>query len=174
MTLNEAIHQRRSVREFTSQAVEQEKIDMLLQAAMQAPSAGNQQPWEFLLIKDKTKLCEVAEGHPHAKFLTQTPLGIVVLCNEQGLKYPEFWQQDLAAATQNILLQAVELGLGGVWIGFAPREEYVELSKKVFDLPPHVKVFSMIAIGYPLNPPRQSHRFEPQRVHCEKYCEVKA
>ncbi|MDD3463179.1 MAG: nitroreductase family protein [Sulfurospirillaceae bacterium] len=169
MNLSEAIYQRRSVREFLPKKVEPQKIEILFKTAMQAPSAGNQQPWEFLVVTCKEKLQALAKAHPYATPLENAPLGIIVLCNENGLRFPEYWQQDLAAATQNILLQCVELDLGAVWTGIAPDTSRMEYIEKLFALPQNIKAFALLAVGYPLYPQKEERRFKANRVHYEEY-----
>ena len=105
-----AIYIRRSVRSYKEQIVEKEKIDKLLRAAMQAPSAGNQQPWEFIVVQNKNTLEKLSHLSPYAKPVARAPLALVLLANMEGLRFPENWEQDMSAATQNILLEAVELG----------------------------------------------------------------
>lgn len=95
------IFERVSVRKFTNDKVEEEKIEKILRAAMQAPSAGNQQPWEFIVVENKETLAKLANMSPYSKFIAEAPTSIVVLCNNEKLIYPENWMQDLGAATQN-------------------------------------------------------------------------
>lgn len=165
------IFTRRSIRNFTHQVVEREKIDKLLRAAMQAPSAGNQQPWEFIVVQDKTTLEKLGGLSPYAKPAAKAPLAFVLVAREEGLRFPEYWEQDMSAATQNILLEAVELGLGAVWLGAAPVKERMDYLREMFNLPEKIKPFCVIALGYPA--PGQENRFvdrfEASRVHYEKW-----
>lgn len=168
MNVYEGIQKRRSIRKFEERPVEKEKIEKLLRAAMQAPSAGNQQPWEFLVIEEKETLRKLAKAHIYAGPIHNAPLGIIVLANEQNLKYKQYCQQDLAAATENILLAAVELDLGTVWMGITPDEDRMAFIKELFQLPPGVEAFSMLAIGYS-SANKFEDRFDNNRVHYEKY-----
>jgi len=171
MNVSEAIYQRRSIRRFTSSLIEPEKIEILLKSAMQAPSAGNQQPWEFLVITSKKTLFHLSKTHPYATPLENATLGIVMLSNQKSLKYSEYWQQDLAAATQTLLLQAVELGLGAVWTGIAPDEGRMNYIEKLFNLPSHIIPFALLALGYPAYPSITENRFNAKKIHYETYCE---
>ncbi len=144
-----AIFTRRSVRKFTNKQVEQEKLDKIMRAAMQAPSAGNQQPWEFIIVKGKEKLEELSKYNPYASSLKGANLGIIVLANKDRFKYGDYYQQDLAAVTQNIQLQAADLELGSVWYGTAPDKERMDYILKLYDLKDNLIPFSVIAIGYP-------------------------
>ena len=168
MNLYEGLQKRRSVRRYENRSIEKEKIKTLLRAAMQAPSAGNQQPWEFLVVENKETLEKLSKAQLYATPIKDAPLGIVVLAREEGLKYPQYWQQDLAAATENMLLAAVELGLGTVWLGIAPEEDRMAYIKDLFQLPEGVKAFAMIAVGYSSDN-KVVDRFDASRIHYEKY-----
>ena len=115
----ENIHSRKSVRQYTSEPVSEEAVEKMLRAGMAAPTAVNFQPWRFVVVTERERLDAMAEVLPYAKMLKQAPLAIVV-CGEtvwMGGNENPYWQQDCAAATQNILLAAEALGLGAVWTG---------------------------------------------------------
>ncbi len=143
------IFTRRSIRKYQDIPVEQEKIERLLRAAMQAPSAKNQQPWEFIVVDDNSLLKKLSDVSPYAKMLESAPLAFILLGNEDKMTVPAKWQQDLSAANQNMLLEAVSLDLGAVWLGIAPDEERVNFINKLFSLPANIKVFSIVSVGYP-------------------------
>jgi nitroreductase len=163
------IFERTSVRHFTDEPVPREAIRRLLEAAMQAPSAGNQQPWEFIVVQNPTRLKALAGVSPYAAPLAVAPLGIIVLFKEAKLRFPECWQQDLSACTQNILLEAVHLGLGAVWLGIAGFAYRVNAVKKLFKLPDGVSAFAAIAVGYPAEKKKATLRFSESRVHHESF-----
>ncbi len=165
------IFTRRSIRKYQDKPVEQEKIDRLLRAAMQAPSAKNQQAWEFIVVNDKQKLMELSNVSPYAKMLQLAPLAFVLLGNEDQMKVPEKWQQDLAAANQNMLLEAVNLDLGAVWLGVYPDIDRVNFISNLFDLPDNIKVFSIVVVGYPDETQENKFvdRFDKSRVRYNKY-----
>lgn len=167
----EVIFNRRSVRKYKDQPVETEKIQKLLRAAMQAPSAGNQQPWEFIVVQEKYNLKKLSEMSPYSKLIADASLAFVLLANEERMKFPENWQQDMGAATQNILLEAVELGLGAVWLGVAPLEDRVNYVKNMFDLQDILKPYCVIALGYPSEGQENKFidRYDETRVHFEKF-----
>ncbi|MDP0505968.1 MAG: nitroreductase family protein [Fusobacterium sp. JB019] len=166
----EAIFNRRSVRKYKDQVVEKDKIIELLKAAMQAPSAGNQQPWEFIVVQEKHTLKELSLASPFAKFVEDAPLAIVLLSDEERLKYPQNWQQDMGAAAENILLEATDLGLGGVWLGVAPFEDREENIKNLFQLNDNLRPYCVIALGYPAEGLGNKFidRYDESRVHFEK------
>jgi nitroreductase len=161
----DAILTRRSIRAYTGQTVSPETIDLLLKAAMQAPSAGNQQAWQFVVITDRGRLNSLAEVLPYGKMLPTAPLSLVV-CGDLSLeKSRGYWVQDCSAATQNILLAAHALGLGAVWLGVYPREERVRDVRNVLGIPDTVIPLCAIAIGYPAEQKPRTERYNSERVH---------
>lgn len=168
MNLHEGIQIRRSIRQYDKRLIEREKIEKLLKAAMQAPSAANQQPWEFIVVENQETLQRLSKAHLYATPMKEAALGIIVLSREDRLVYPQYWQQDLAAATENILLEAVELGLGAVWMGIAPEEDRMAYIKELFALPQGVKPFAMLAVGYSSNN-KFIDRFDASKIHYEQY-----
>ena len=165
------IFNRRSVRQFKDQKVESDKIESLLRAAMQAPSAINQQPWEFLVVTNKDALVQLSKMSPYSAMVEKAPLAIVVLTNKKVMKAPALWQQDAAAATENLLLRAVELELGAVWLGVGTIKEREEYIKQMFNLPENITPFNVIAIGYPEkgNANKFVDRYDEKKVHYEQY-----
>lgn len=165
-----AIFTRRSVRTFENKPVEKEKIEQLLKAAMQAPSAGNQRPWEFIVVQDKALLKKLSMASPYATPVKEAPVSIVILGNMQGLMFPENWQMDLSAATQNLLLESVDQELGAVWLGIAPVEDRMKHIAQMFTLPKHIAPFAIVSLGYPCAARNQFiDRYEPSKVYYDKY-----
>jgi nitroreductase len=162
---------RRSVRKYKNQKVEAHKIDQLLRAAMQAPSAGNQQPWEFIVIDDESQKLAISKLSQYASFAKDAPLIIVVLANQSKMRFPDYMPQDLGACTQNLMLEAVHQGLGTVWLGAYPMEERVNYLNEVLDLSDNVVAYSVILVGYPLNDEDNffNDRFDQKRVHYNRY-----
>ena len=161
------IFARRSIREYREMEVEEEKIIMLLKAAMAAPSSRDRKPWHFVVVKDKNKFKELSKVHPYADMLPGAGCAIAV-CGDTRIS-PDYWVQDCSAATENLLIAAVGLGLGAVWLGVHPREERESAIKRVLGIPDHVGVLSLISIGYPgeHKPPRT--QYDPERVHRERW-----
>lgn len=168
MELKEAIKLRRSVRAFDSKPVEEEKVEAILRAAMQAPSAHNQQPWEFLVVKTSDKRTELSQVHKYTKPLADAPLCVVMLMNRKRLKAAEFWQQDISAAAQNMMLQAVELELSTLWMGIAPKVEYMDKVREICQLPEEIEAFGLFAVGYS-DKNKFKDRFDSSRIHWEYY-----
>ena len=163
------IFNRASVRSFDERRVEPEKIELLMKAAMAAPSACNQQPWEFVAVTDAATLTRLSECSPYAGCLQQAPLGIVVCMRTEGLYAPGYTQIDASAATENILLEAVHLGLGAVWLGIAPGREKMEAVRQVIGAPETIQPFCLVACGYPDKPVVLADRYDPARVHYERW-----
>ncbi|AAK79518.1 nitroreductase [Clostridium acetobutylicum] len=164
------INNRRSIRNYKGKKVEKEKIEKLLRAAMQAPSAGNQQPWEFIVLEDRENIDKLSNFSKYANSLKTAPLAIVLLADEEKMKISEMWEQDMAAAAENILLEAAYLDLGAVWLGAQPIEERVKNLKEMFNLKSNIKPFCVISVGYPENSENKFiDRFDAKRIHIEKY-----
>lgn len=163
-----ALLTRKSIRNYTSQAVSDEIIHDLLHAAMSAPSAVNQRPWHFVVIKDRAVLDAIPQFHPYAGMLKKAPLAIVVCATNELGAFKHYWVQDCAAATQNILTAVVEKGLGAVWVGVYPQQNVQELHK-LLTLPETITPFSIISIGYPADQPEAGDRYDKSRVHYDKW-----
>lgn len=161
----ECLHSRRSVRQYTEEAVSEEDIKILLDAAMSAPSAGNSQPWHFVVVRDRKLLNIVPDLNPYAGMSAKAPLGILVCGKLDEEKHKGFWVQDCAAATQNLLLSATALGLGAVWTGVYPVEDRVESFKEVFNLPEGVVPVSFVVIGHPKTAPAFKSRYNESKIH---------
>ena len=158
---------RRSIRRFESSLLSQEQIDILLQAAMSAPSAGDRKPWHFVVVTDGDLRTRLSADHPYAKMLPQAPVCIVP-CGEPALGYPgkaDFWVQDLSAATENILLAATGLGLGAVWCGVFPVMERVEAVRQILGLSDDVVPLCLIPVGHPAESKAPRSQYDPERVH---------
>jgi nitroreductase len=160
---------RRSIRKFRSNNVSDEDIKKILRAAMSAPSASNRQPWDFIIIKDRKTLDAIPEFHPYTKMAREASVAIVVCGNTNRADDREFWVQDCAAATQNILLAANSLGLGSVWCGVYPVKDLTEKFQKLLNLPPEIYPVSFIPIGYPNEEKPPSDRFDENKIHYEKW-----
>ncbi len=159
------IFTRVSVREFENKMVEDEKIEDMLRAAMAAPSAGNQQPWEYYVIKDKSVLEQISMSSPYAGCAKDAPVAFVACYRTEGICFPEYAEIDMGASVENLLLEATEHHLGAVWLGIAPVEERMEKVAEILHLPKNLKAFAIIPCGYPIEQLPQENRFDKQRVH---------
>jgi nitroreductase len=154
---------RRSVREFTGDDVSDEQVATLLKAAMAAPSAQDLQPWHFVVVRKRKLLDKLAQVHKYAYMLEHAPLAIVVCGDEQVSE--RHWVEDTCTATQNLLLAATALGLGGVWISIYPKKKHQKYVHQVLDIPEHIGILCIVALGYPAEEKKARTRYDQQRVH---------
>ena len=153
-----SIFHRVSIRKYLDKEVEHDKIIQILRAGMQAPSATNQQPWEFYVVTDKEKIEALSNSTPYAKCIATANVVIVPVYRKSGIKSPRFAQIDMSIAQENMWLETDALGLGWVWIGIAPVEE-------ILNLPDDVHAFSLFSVGYPAEEKVQQDRFDESRIH---------
>ena len=173
MDLFEAIENRRSIRAYTSKDVSEKDIEKLIDAARFAPSAGNIQPWEFIIVRDAKIKRKLAEAALNQEFIEEAPVVIVVCADEaqSGQGYGNrgvtlYCIQDTAAAIQNILLAAQALGLGTCWVG-AFRED---LAEKALNTPPYVRPVAIIPVGHAAEEPEpRPKRPLKEIVHYETF-----
>lgn len=160
---------RRSIREFTEKEIDDRDLITIIKCAMYAPSAGNQMPWHFIIIKDKNCMKKIMEFHPHSSMLESAKVAIAVVADTSLEKYKGYWVQDCSAAVQNLLLSSHALGLGSVWLGIYPREERIKGLSFLLNLPENVIPLAVVAIGYPGRKIEQPDRFQQDRIHFEKW-----
>lgn len=169
MDLLEGIRTRRSIRKYADTPVSEKDIELLLQCAMLAPSAKNARPWHFVVATEEATRQKLAEASPYTKMAASAPLVIVVCADMREEKVGDFWVQDCAAATENILLAARGLNLGSVWCGIYNEPERMRLVQEALAMPKEVYPFNLICIGHPAQPFSEAHRFMPERVHRGKW-----
>ena len=169
MDLFDAIYGRRSIRQFTPEAVSDERLMQLLKAAMAAPSAGNEQPWHFVVVSEREKLDAITKFHPYANALETAPLGIVVCGDLMIERYEGFWVQDCSAAIENLLLAAYALGLGTVWLAGHPVEDRCVNLRRLLGIPANVVPLAIIAVGHPAETKPPVDRFNMSRIHRDKW-----
>lgn len=170
MTIMGQIFARRSIRKFQEKQVEKEKVELLLKAAMAAPSAMNIKPWEFIVVTGEERMQKIRSSLMFGRY--NAPMAIAVCGNTSFFKHPmaaKFWVQDCSAATENILLAAVGLGLGTVWLGVHPIHNYQKRISAILNLPDHVFPLNVIYVGYPAEEKPARTQYDPGRVHWECY-----
>ncbi|WP_295114380.1 nitroreductase family protein [uncultured Methanobrevibacter sp.] len=163
------IFKRHSVRRFTDEKVTDEKIENLLKAGMQAPSACNAQPWEFVVVSKKEDKEAISNMHQFATPARYASHLIITLGNLNESKVHGMIEQDLGACNENILLQATHEGLGAVWLGFHPIEDRVLKLKKFLNIPDYCIPFSVICVGYPQSEGKVKLRYDESKVHFDRY-----
>ena len=159
-----SIFHRVSIRKYTDQKIEEEKIMQMLRAAMAAPSACNQQPWEFYVVTNPEKIKELSQASPYTGCAKGAPLVFVPCYRETGVA-PGYYQIDLSAAVENLLLEADSLVLGAVWMGIAPGEDRMEKVRKILEIPEDLFAFALVPCGYPAETRPQQDRFKEERIH---------
>ena len=159
-----SIFHRVSIRKYQDRPVEKEKTEAILRAAMQAPSAANQQPWEFYVVTDRKILQALSEVSPYAKMTASAPAAIVSAYRKQRLilAYAEI---DLSIAMENLWLETDAQGLGGVWLGIAPLEDRMQAVEKILNMPETLRAFAIFPYGYPAEEREQQNRFDADRIH---------
>ncbi|MBQ7486172.1 MAG: nitroreductase family protein [Clostridia bacterium] len=161
------LYHRVSIRKYQDRPVEKEKIEAVLRAAMQAPSAGNQQPWEFYVVTDRAKLNALSKVHPYAGMVKDAPVAIVSAYRTECWM-PEYAQIDLSIAMENLWLETDAQGLGGVWLGIAPLEERMKAVEEIVKMPDNLHAFAIFPLGYPAEERKQQDRFDASRIHWEE------
>ncbi len=164
--LIQTIFTRRSIRRYTADPVGEEDVKTLLEAAMSAPSAGNSQPWHFVVVTDRQTLDALAEVHVYGKMLFEAPLCIAV-CGDPSLS--GHWVQDCSAATENLLLAVAALGLGAVWLGVHPEADRAAAIRKVLRIPESIVPLNLISIGHPAEEKEPRTQYDEARVHHERW-----
>lgn len=167
----ENIMTRTSIRQYKDQPVEQEKIDIMLKAAMAAPTAVNLQPWHFIVITDKKTIGLLSGKQP-----TNAPL-LIAMCGDTDkttmpdgkMKLPDFWVQDVSAATENLLLAAHALGLGAVWTAVYPAMERVAEVANVLNCPQNIVPVAVVRVGYPDEAPEPKDKFKEENISYNKF-----
>ena len=157
---------RRSIRKYSNKKVSAELVQKILEAGMSAPSAENQQPWQFIVINKKNLLTKIAYiNTPYASFAKEASVGILVCGDLKLEKHKGYWIMDCCASTENILLAANSLGLGAVWTSIYPAEYRVERYRKLLNLPAHIIPLAFIPIGYPAEEPEKKDNYKKDRIH---------
>jgi len=165
------IFNRRSVRKYESRIIPEEMFTHLFEAAMAAPSAVAKDPWHFILVRDRKTLDKIVKILPSGQMLRQAPAAIIACgdINKANLKEVSYMLQDLSAAVENILLAATALGLGSCWLGMHPRPDRMDGIRELFSLPENIIPMCGISLGWPAEQPEPRTRYNPERIHLEKW-----
>jgi nitroreductase len=165
VNIDDVIEKRRSIRKFKAgKAVTKEQLKKLLKAAMLVPSACNSKPWEFIAVTNPETLNEIAQVHPYAQMCKTAGAAIIVVAVPKTGMPEGYFPQDCGAATENILLKAVSLGLGTCWCGVYPKEERIADLRKLFKIKKNKIPFNVIAVGYPDEDPDPRGAYDESKV----------
>lgn len=165
MDVFEALHSRRSVRQYTDEKIPQEELHILLDAAMSAPSAGNAQPWHFIILEEPDILSRIPAINQYAAMAPKAPLSILTCADLNAEKYPGFWVQDCSAAMQNLMLAATALGIGTVWTGVYPEKDRISGFRALLGLPENIIPLGLVVVGRPEHAPKRQSRFDASKIH---------
>lgn len=163
-----SIMSRVSVRLYADKPITSEQVSAILHAAMSASSGVSRQPWEFVVVDEPELLAQRADALPYAKMTAHAPIAIVFCGNKErflGGVDDSLWEQDLSASSENILLAAHAIRLGGVWTCIYPHEERIAPVRSILNLPDNLIPFNLIPIGYPEKEHAPMDKWHPERVH---------
>lgn len=169
LNIIEGIMTRSSIRRFTGELINDKELDTILRAGFQAPSAHNFQPWDFIVLRDKSKLEEIKEFHKYAKMTEEAGTAIVVCGDTIKQNNMGFLVSDTSAAIQNMLLAAHGLGLGAVWCGIYNKPELVENFSRVLDLPENILPIGMVVVGNKAQEREAQNRYDEEKIHYDKW-----
>ncbi len=166
-----AIMTRRSIRNYTQHPVPEDLIKILVEAGMCAPSAFNERSQEFIVINDRKILDAIYNLNPKALQIKRASVAIMVCGNQDKEKFKGqgYWQLDGSVASENILIAANAMGLGAVWTAIYPYPDRIAAVKKLLNLPEQVIPLNIIPIGYPAEQKAKENRFEPSRLHQNRW-----
>lgn len=167
--MSESIFSRYSCRKFSEKPVTDEQLTTITKAGMCAPTARNERPWEFLIIRSEEGRKKIAEASPYAESCLNAQAVIVALADSRRIsKNSPWWIQDMSACVENMLIEITELGLGGVWLGLYPRQERGKAIAEAFGLESELIPFAAVPVGYPDTKDIKKERFEPERIRWEQ------
>ena len=161
---------RKSVRQFTAEPVTEAQIDTLLRCAMAAPTAVNSQPWDFIVVTDRSLLDTIGTRYPNTRISSNVQVAIVPCGNMQKTfaAAPDFWIDDLSAATENLLLAAHSMGLGAVWCGIYHTDR-VKGIQEILGLPEYIVPLCIVPIGHPAEDPEPKDKFKTENIHYNRW-----
>lgn len=169
MDLFEALRTRRSIRKYTEDNISDDDLHAMLDAAMHAPSARNQQPWHFVVARRAEIREALSKASPYTHMAAKAPLVIVIAADMNACKVEEMWVQDCAAATENMLLAARGRDIGTVWCGIYPVADRMESIRQTLALPPHIIPFNLVCAGHTSEEFREEQRYQQDRIHMDRW-----
>jgi len=170
-TLN-TIFSRKSVRSFTGASIPKDTLDLIIKAGMAAPTARDTRPWQFVVVTDKETLARLAQDLPYCKMAKDAGAAVIVvgdLNKQHAGADSDYWIMDCSAASLNILLAVESLGLGATWTAVYPNEDRIKPVRKILGLPEGMMPLNVIPIGVPTAPQKAKDKYQPERIHWEKW-----
>lgn len=168
----ENIMTRVSVRQFTGEKISDEQIDILLRAAMAAPSAINKQPWAFIVVTDEALMAKLGEALPYSR-CSNKPACAFIPCGDLSKaiegEMAAFWINDVSAATENLLLAAHAMGLGAVWTGLHPDMNRATMVQQMLGLPEQIIPLCVVPVGVPAEQPEVKDKYKQENIHFNKW-----
>ncbi len=166
----DCIMTRTSIRSYTDQQVSDSLINKILRAGMAAPTAANQQPWQFVVVTEKSLKDSITAAFEYTKMVENCSFAVVVCGDMNNLfdgDIPDggFWVEDCSAASENMLLAAHALGIGGVWCGIYPLKDREKRLASILNLPSNLTPLNVMAFGYPSQPATPKDKWVPSKIH---------
>lgn len=171
-TALDVINTRVSVRQFTGEKLSAEQIDTILRAGMAAPTAVNKQPWAFVVIDDEAVLQLLSETLKSSRIENGASHAIIVCGDLSKALEGEaqgYWVEDTSAATENMLLAAHAMGLGGLWVGVYPILERVTAVKNIINAPEHIVPMAVVTLGYANEQPEVKNKYKEENIHYNRW-----
>ena len=160
----DCIAKRKSVREYEAKTVEKSILEKLVDAGRRAPTARKVEPWEFIVVCDKSMLKRIGSVASSGSFIKNAAACIIIFCSDT-----KYYLEDGCAATENILLAVEDVGLGACWVA-GDKKPYAEEITKLFGVPEKLKLISLISIGWPKGEFKQvKNRSLEDVIHWEKF-----
>lgn len=159
------IFNRRSTRHYSDEKIEYADLVKLCNAGMHAPTAMNKRSWQFLIVDDAELIKKLSTVSPYSKCIENAKGIIIVFYDTNTEILKDYIQQDLSAATQNILTMATHIKLGSLWVGVYPETTIMNNIKNIFNMPDNIVPFSIVSLGYPLKKRTIIDRFDESKIH---------
>ncbi len=170
----DCIMTRASVRSYTGEQINDSIVDKILRAGMAAPTAANQQPWQFIVVNEQNLKDSITAAFEYTKMVANCSFAVMVCGNMDNLfegDIPDggFWVEDCSAASENMLLAAHALGIGGVWCGIYPLKDREQRLRSILKLPSNLTPLNVMAFGYPAGPVAPKDKWIPAKIHYNAY-----
>ncbi len=170
----DCIMTRASVRSYTGEQIDDSIVNKILRAGMAAPTAANQQPWQFVVVNEQNLKDSITAAFEYTKMVANCSFAVVVCGNMDNLfegDIPDggFWVEDCSAASENMLLAAHALGIGGVWCGIYPLKDREQRLRSILNLPSNLTPLNVMAFGYPAGPVAPKDKWIPAKIHYNAY-----